>query len=455
MAAGAALADIGRVTDSTLQGASVLVVEDEPLLRKQVAAALEQHDADVTAVGTLDEARRMIQSLPFDFALLDVNLPDGLGTDLLSENVFSPNTAVVVCTAEGGVQGAVEAIKNGAQDYLLKPVDPAVLPLVLHRAKAGRQTARLAEHERHDPAATGDRLFFGDALGPFRQQLDKIIAADERLGRDLPPVLLEGETGTGKTSIARWLHHHGPLAAGPLVEVNCPALPESLAESELFGHERGAFTDAKTARMGLFEAAKGGMAGLLLFFGAVILARFGFGMRIIPTPKSGHTARWLSPIGLLGGFVDATGGGGWGPVVTPSLMTVTSHEPRKVVGTTNAAEFAVAVSVSIGFITGAAHQDIPWLPVLGLVLGGVIVAPIAARLAGRLPHAPMGVMVGGLIILVNSIAVLGSFADLPLPVDLALIVGWIVLVAQVAWKAWLRERAGRTQDEVPTEPTPA
>ncbi len=258
MAAGAVLADIECVTHSALQGASVLVVEDEPLLRRQVAAALEQHAADVTAVGTLDEARRMIQSLPFDFALLDVNLPDGLGTDLLSEGVFSPNTAVVVCTAEGGVQGAVEAIKNGAQDYLLKPVDPAVLPLVLHRAKASRQSARLAEHERHDPAATGERLFFGDALGPFRRQLDKIIAADERLGRDLSPVLLEGETGTGKTSIARWLHHHGPRADAPLVEVNCPALPETLAESELFGHERGAFTDAKTARMGLFEAAKGG-----------------------------------------------------------------------------------------------------------------------------------------------------------------------------------------------------
>ena len=258
MAARPSLPDIGRVTDSALEGASVLLVEDEPLLCKQVAAALEQHNADVTAVGTLDEARRMIQSLPFDFALLDVNLPDGLGTDLLSEGVFSPSTAVVVCTAEGGVQGAVEAIKNGAQDYLLKPIDPAVLPLVLHRARASRQTARLAEHERHDPAATGERLFFGDALGLFRRQLDKIIAADERLGRDLSPVLIEGETGTGKTSIARWLHHHGPLAAGPLVEVNCPALPESLVESELFGHERGAFTDAKTARMGLFEAAKGG-----------------------------------------------------------------------------------------------------------------------------------------------------------------------------------------------------
>ena len=171
---------------------------------------------------------------------------------------FSPNTAVVVCTAEGGVQGAVEAIRNGAQDYLQKPVDPNVLPMILQRAKASRQSARLAEHERRNPAATGKQIFFGDALSGFRQQLDKIIAADERLGTNLSPVLIEGETGTGKTSIARWLHHHGPRAAGPLVEVNCPALPESLAESELFGHERGAFTDAKSARMGLFEAAKGG-----------------------------------------------------------------------------------------------------------------------------------------------------------------------------------------------------
>ena len=200
----------------------------------------------------------MIASLPFDFALLDVNLPDGLGTDLLSDGVFSPNTAVVVCTAEGGVQGAVEAIRNGAQDYLQKPGDPNVLPMILQRAKASRQSARLAEHERRNPAATGEQIFFGDALSGFRQQLDKIIAADERLGTNLSPVLIEGETGTGKTSIARWLHHHGPRAAGPLVEVNCPALPESLAESELFGHERGAFTDAKSARMGLFEAAKGG-----------------------------------------------------------------------------------------------------------------------------------------------------------------------------------------------------
>jgi uncharacterized protein len=210
----------------------------------------------------------------------------------------------------------------------------------------------------------------------------------------------------------------------------------------------GGFLGAVVLTSISLEAAKSGMAGLLLFFGLVILVRFGFGLRIIPVPKGGHTAKWLSPIGLLGGFVDATGGGGWGPVVTPSLMTVTSHEPRKVVGTTNAAEFAVAVSVSLGFITGAAHQDIPWIPVLGLVIGGVIVAPIAARLAGRLPHAPMGVMVGGLIILVNSITVVSALTDLPLGVDLALMVGWLVLVAQVAWKAWGREKAGRAAEAV-------
>ncbi len=211
----------------------------------------------------------------------------------------------------------------------------------------------------------------------------------------------------------------------------------------------GGFLGAVVLTSISLAAAKSGMAALLLFFGAVILLRFGFGLRIIPTPKSGHTARWLAPIGLLGGFVDATGGGGWGPVVTPSLMTVTSHEPRKVVGTTNAAEFAVAVSVSLGFVTGAAHQDIPWLPVLGLVLGGVIVAPIAARLAGRLPHAPMGVMVGGLIILVNAIVVLATVADLPLVLDLALMVGWLLLVARLARTAWHKERAERLAASTP------
>ena len=246
------------MSDPVLKGASILILEDELLLRKHLVAVLEQQDADVTAVGTVDEARRIVNSLSFDFALLDLNLPDGLGTDLLKERIFSPNTAVIVCTAEGGIKSAVEAIKNGAQDYLLKPIDPSVLPMILQKAKTSTRSARLVEHERRNPNKTGEQIYFGDALSDFKNKLEKITAVDERLGSQLPPVLIHGETGTGKTSIARWLHHNGPRRDSQLVEVNCPALPENLAESELFGHERGAFTDAKSARMGLFEAANGG-----------------------------------------------------------------------------------------------------------------------------------------------------------------------------------------------------
>lgn len=197
-------------------------------------------------------------------------------------------------------------------------------------------------------------------------------------------------------------------------------------------------------------SAKAWMSGLLIFFGLVIFARFGLGMRLIPTPKNGNTARWLSPIGLLGGFVDATGGGGWGPVVTPSLMTVTKHEPRKVVGTTNAAEFVVAVSVSTGFLTGAAQHGIPWLPVIGLVIGGVIVAPIAARLAGRLPHAPMGTLVGGLVVLVNSITIVAALGGLPGWLDITLMAALIAVTGRVAWLAWQRDRAAVAEAELVT-----
>jgi len=205
----------------------------------------------------------------------------------------------------------------------------------------------------------------------------------------------------------------------------------------------GGFLGAVVLTSISLAAAKGWMSALLIFFGIVIFARFGFGFRIIPVPERGHTARWLSPIGLLGGFVDATGGGGWGPVVTPSLMTVTEHEPRKVVGTVNAAEFLVAMSVSIGFLTGIAHEDIPWTAVAGLVVGGVLVAPFAAKLAGRLPHAPMGTFVGGLIFLVNGINIVSATGDLPLWLDLFLIAAIIVVTAVVARRAWRREQYER------------
>lgn len=237
-----------------LAGLAILVLEDEVMLRKRMASRLEALGADVTMVENVEGARRVIATASFDFALLDVNLPDGLGTDLLKEKAFPASTGVIVITAHGGVAGAVEAMRLGALEYLVKPFDPAELPVVIGRARRGRQAGRLREHRQEESAG----LFFGSSLAGLERQLRKIIEADARMERGLSPVLIQGETGTGKTTIARWLHRSGPRAGGELVEVNCSALTDTLAESELFGHERGAFTDAKTARIGLFEAANGG-----------------------------------------------------------------------------------------------------------------------------------------------------------------------------------------------------
>jgi len=241
-----------------LKALSILVVEDEPLLLRQLAAHLERFGADVTTADSITAARQWIRDGQFDFVLLDVNLPDGLGTDLLREKAFPPTTTIIVMTANGGVASAVEAIRLGATDYLAKPFDAGELPLVIARAQRTRNTARLDEQRRGDTTQAAAAFFFGRALAEVEAQLGKILDADARMQTQLPPVLIQGETGTGKTTLARWLHQRGPRAAQPFVEVNCSAMPESLAESELFGHERGAFTDARTARIGLFEAANSG-----------------------------------------------------------------------------------------------------------------------------------------------------------------------------------------------------
>lgn len=242
--------------EDSLAGLSVMVVEDEALLRRRIIAHLKSLGADVEGAETLEVARRKLEDIEFDFMLLDIHLPDGVGLELMRESLVPPNTGVVVMTALGGVEGAVESMRLGALDYLVKPFDPALLPLVMRRARQLRQSSRVAEYELESEDESG--FFFGGSLDPLRERLRKIIEADNRLQTNLSPVLIAGETGSGKSTIARWIHRNGPRATQPMIEVNCSALPETLAESELFGSERGAFTDARATRQGLFEAAHGG-----------------------------------------------------------------------------------------------------------------------------------------------------------------------------------------------------
>lgn len=242
-----------------LTGMSILLLEDDGLLRKRLGASLERAGGDVNLAGSLAEARRLLEAVSVDAAVLDVNLPDGRGTDLLAEHAFGEHTAVLVMTAQAGIEGAVEAMRLGAADYLVKPFAPEELAVRLERARRSRQRVRAEQFRRdQDEHAGAEDFFFGGSLASLEAQLARILEADRRLQAHHPPVLIEGETGSGKTTIARWIHRRGPGAEGPLVEVNCSALPESLAESELFGHERGAFTDAKAARIGLLEAADRG-----------------------------------------------------------------------------------------------------------------------------------------------------------------------------------------------------
>src|SRR5262245_46014838 len=138
------------MTPESLAGLGILIIEDEILLRKQLSAQLEHLGADVTGTGTLNAARQLIADLSYDFVLLDINLPDGQGTELLRDKTFGPQTGVIIMTANGAVSAAVDAMRLGALDYLVKPFDPFELPLVLARARRSRQTARAQEHRTEE-----------------------------------------------------------------------------------------------------------------------------------------------------------------------------------------------------------------------------------------------------------------------------------------------------------------
>ena len=235
---------------------NLLVVEDDPLIRRTLVARLRARGHRVREADSVESAKPLLSAEPFDVLLLDYRLPDGTGFDLMTEaETRIPGVPTVMMTAHGTVEHAVEAMRRGAFTYVQKPIDPDELEAHIGKAmetsdlrKENRRLRRLAEPGHGADSFLGTSLL-AEAL---REQIRRVAASPVRA------VLLEGESGTGKGLVARAIHEESARRGRPFVPITCSAMPEALLESELFGHETGAFTDARRRKMGLVEAAEGG-----------------------------------------------------------------------------------------------------------------------------------------------------------------------------------------------------
>jgi DNA-binding NtrC family response regulator len=238
---------------------SLLIIEDEALLAREMQRRFSKQGWDTTLAASLAEARKQLfdEELRPLVVLADMNLPDGNSLDLLAELAGNNNLVGewILLTAYGSIPDSVRALQLGAHDFLEKPFDDARLDLAIQRAaRSARAQRRLSYASASAAAKHSVEQFIGhsELARDTRHMLAEIARAD------FSALVLRGETGTGKGLAARILHYNGPRADGPMIEVNCAALPEELLESELFGHESGAFTGAKRRREGLFEQAHRG-----------------------------------------------------------------------------------------------------------------------------------------------------------------------------------------------------
>ena len=241
----------------------VLIVEDETVLAKNISNYLMRAGYDCHVADSAEQAFAELERFKPEAALLDFNLPGMNGIDAIDKlRAIDPKLKIIMITGHGSVELAVDAMKAGAYDFLTKPISLSKLKLLLDKALGeARQAETLSYYHAREARQGGLDKLIGDSapMQRLREALRQLIRAEEALqDTDAPAVLIAGETGTGKDLVARALHCEGPRRSQPFVEVNCASIPSQLLESELFGYERGAFTDARTRKLGLVETASEG-----------------------------------------------------------------------------------------------------------------------------------------------------------------------------------------------------
>lgn len=241
----------------------ILIVEDETIIRSALRRLLERNQYQVSEAGSVQEAQERFSIPSFDLVVSDLRLPGAPGTELIK---LAQGAPVLIMTSYASLRSAVDSMKMGAVDYIAKPFDHDEMLQAVARILRDRQEAKNQQPERTGSTASGSRssdkpstaadgeIGIIGSCAPMQELYSKI----RKVAPTDSTVLIQGESGTGKELVARALHNLSRRAKAPMISVNCAAIPESLIESELFGHEKGAFTGASAGRAGLVEAADGG-----------------------------------------------------------------------------------------------------------------------------------------------------------------------------------------------------
>ncbi|HEY9090014.1 MAG TPA: sigma-54 dependent transcriptional regulator [Anaerolineaceae bacterium] len=234
---------------------TILIVDDEENARVNIGEFLTTRGYEVIGVANLADARAAVQRGDGDVILLDVNLPDGYGPNLLHETARMPlRPPIILITAYGDIEMAVDAMKNGAHDFLTKPVQFAQLEQSIQRACEVVTMRRELAHLRQSQLQKDGQFVIGSTAG-----MKSVVSQAQRAAAASVSVLITGETGVGKEVLAKFLHRSGPRASKPFIAINCAAIQNTMLESELFGYEAGAFTGAERRKHGLVETADGGV----------------------------------------------------------------------------------------------------------------------------------------------------------------------------------------------------